>query len=43
MALLERNYFTKVHLPEALKVVDDFPMTSTGKFQRSALRGQGEN
>src|SRR5690625_2236685 len=40
--LAEKNV-SKTHWPEALKVVDEFPMTSTGKFQRFALREQAKD
>lgn len=35
---LEEKGVSKVRWPEALKIVDSFPMTSTGKFQRYLLR-----
>jgi acyl-CoA synthetase (AMP-forming)/AMP-acid ligase II len=41
-AFLEEKGVSKTHWPEALKIVDSFPMTSTGKFQRYALREQAK-
>lgn len=35
---LEERGIGKVHWPEAVRMVESFPMTSTGKFQRFALR-----
>lgn len=40
---LNDNGVGKTHWPEAIQMVDNFPMTSTGKFQRYALREQAEN
>lgn len=37
---LNEKGVNKQHWPEAVKMVDSFPMTSTGKFQRYALRAQ---
>lgn len=37
-AFLDEKGVSKSHWPEAVKVVDSFPMTSTGKFQRYLLR-----
>ena len=34
--------FSRTKWPEALEVLDEFPMTSTGKFMRYALREQAE-
>lgn len=39
---LNQNGIGKTHWPEAVKMVNEFPMTSTGKFQRYALREQAE-
>ncbi|HET7579492.1 MAG TPA: class I adenylate-forming enzyme family protein [Bacillales bacterium] len=35
---LEEKGIGKTHWPEAVQMINDFPMTSTGKFQRYALR-----
>ena len=35
---LATNGISKEHWPEAIKIVDDLPMTSSGKVQRFALR-----
>lgn len=40
---LEKNGITKVHWPEAVEMISGFPMTSTGKFQRFALREKAKN
>lgn len=40
---LEEKGIAKVHWPEAVQMVESFPMTSTGKFQRFALREQAKN
>src|SRR5690625_4803431 len=40
---LDSKGVNKTHWPEALKIVDEFPMTSTGKFQRFALREQAKD
>ncbi|PWA11809.1 hypothetical protein DCC39_09215 [Pueribacillus theae] len=42
-AYLEEKGVNKTHWPEALKIVKEFPMTSTGKFQRFALREQAKD
>lgn len=42
-AFLDEQGVSKTHWPEAFKVVDEFPMTSTGKFQRYALREQAKD
>lgn len=42
-AYLEEKGVSKTHWPEAFKIVDEFPMTSTGKFQRYALREQAKD
>lgn len=40
---LEEKGISKTHWPEAVQMVDHFPMTSTGKFQRYALREQAKD
>ncbi|OUM92056.1 class I adenylate-forming enzyme family protein [Parageobacillus thermoglucosidasius] len=40
---LAEKGINKQHWPEAVKVVDSFPMTSTGKIQRFALREQAKD
>ncbi|WP_067851075.1 class I adenylate-forming enzyme family protein [Alicyclobacillus mali (ex Roth et al. 2021)] len=37
-AFLRDRGVSKSHWPEAVQMIDSFPMTSTGKFQRFALR-----
>lgn len=37
-AHLEQRGMTKVKWPEAIELLDEFPMTNTGKFMRYALR-----
>ncbi|HET7616347.1 MAG TPA: class I adenylate-forming enzyme family protein, partial [Bacillales bacterium] len=39
---LEEKGIGKAHWPEAVQTIDGFPMTSTGKFQRFALREQAK-
>ncbi|HEU5140211.1 MAG TPA: class I adenylate-forming enzyme family protein [Bacillales bacterium] len=39
---LEEKGIGKTHWPEAVQMIEGFPMTSTGKFQRYALREQAK-
>jgi non-ribosomal peptide synthetase component E (peptide arylation enzyme) len=37
-AFLQEKSISKQHWPEAIKIVDKFPMTASGKIQRSVMR-----